>query len=52
VLLPFVLIFTLLLTNDRELMGKYTNSRRFNVIAWTTVLVMIVLTIVMLVPRG
>ena len=27
VLLPFVLIFVLLLVNDRELMGGYTNSR-------------------------
>jgi NRAMP (natural resistance-associated macrophage protein)-like metal ion transporter len=49
VLLPFVLIFMLLLTNDRELMGQYANSRRFNVIAWTTVAVMIVLTLVMIV---
>jgi NRAMP (natural resistance-associated macrophage protein)-like metal ion transporter len=48
VLLPFVLIFMLLLTNDRELMGKYTNSRRFNVIAWATVVVMIGLTVAML----
>src|SRR6266850_2487368 len=47
ILLPFVLIFMLLLTNDRELMGAYVNSRRFNVIAWTTVTVMIVLTLVM-----
>jgi NRAMP (natural resistance-associated macrophage protein)-like metal ion transporter len=51
VLLPFVLIFMLLLTNDRELMGRYTNSRRFNVIAWTTVGVMIGLTLVMLGQR-
>lgn len=49
ILLPFVLIFMLLLTNDRELMGAHVNSRRFNVIAWTTVTVMIVLTLVMLV---
>ena len=50
-LLPFVLIFMLLLTRDRELMGAYVNSRRFNVIAWLTVGVMIVLTVVMLVLR-
>ena len=42
VLLPFVLIFMLLLTNDRELMGEHVNSRRFNIVAWTTVTVMIV----------
>ena len=52
VVLPFVLIFMLLLTNDRELMGKHVNSRRFNIIAWTTVVVMIALTLVMFVRRG
>jgi Mn2+/Fe2+ NRAMP family transporter len=51
VVLPFVLIFMLLLTNDRELMGKYANTRAFNAIAWTTVVVMIGLTIAMLAQR-
>ena len=49
VVLPFVLIFMLLLTNDRELMGAHVNSRLFNVIAWTTVVSMIVLTLAMLI---
>ncbi|MGE3510293.1 MAG: Nramp family divalent metal transporter [Vicinamibacterales bacterium] len=49
VLLPFVLIFMLILTNDRELMGDYVNSRAFNVIAWVAVTVMIGLTLAMLV---
>src|SRR5207249_7672249 len=31
IVLPFVLIFMLLLTNDRELLGPHVNSRRFNV---------------------
>jgi len=48
VMLPFVLIFTVLLINDRELMGRYVNSRRYNFVAWTTVAVMITLTIGML----
>ena len=43
VVLPFVLIFMLLLTNDRELMGEHVNSRSFNIVAWVTVVVMIVL---------
>ena len=51
VLLPFVLIFVLLLVNDRELMGDHVNSRAFNVIAWTTVVVMIVLTILMVLTQ-
>ena len=51
VVLPFVLIFMLMLTNDRELMGDHVNSRTFNVIAWITVVVMIVLTILMVLTQ-
>ena len=51
VVLPFVLIFMLLLTNDRELMGEHVNSRGFNIVAWTTVVLMIGLTIAMLVTQ-
>jgi Mn2+/Fe2+ NRAMP family transporter len=47
VLLPFVLIFMLLLANKRDLMGKYVNSRWFNVVAWITSIVLIGLTIAM-----
>src|SRR6201982_3598900 len=35
VVLPFVLIFMLLLINKKDLMGEYTNTRLFNIIAWT-----------------
>src|SRR5258708_2680417 len=45
VVLPFVLIFMLLLINKKELMGKYVNSRLFNLVAWVTTVVMIGLTI-------
>ncbi|MEA5115645.1 MAG: Nramp family divalent metal transporter [Geobacteraceae bacterium] len=45
--LPFVLIFMLLLVNDRRLMGAYTNGPVFNAIAWITVSVMILLTSLM-----
>jgi Mn2+/Fe2+ NRAMP family transporter len=51
VVLPFVLIFMLLLTNDRELMGDHINSRAFNVIAWVTVVAMIGLTLAMLITQ-
>lgn len=47
VLLPFILIFMLLLVNRRDLMGAYVNSRSFNVIAWVTSVAMIVLTVIM-----
>ena len=45
--LPFVLIFMLRLVNDRELMGDQANSRGYNVVAWATTVVMIVLTLAM-----
>ena len=45
--LPFVLIFMLLLTNDSRLMSEYVNSCGFNAVAWTTVVVTIALTVAM-----
>lgn len=43
VVLPFVLIFMLLLINKKELMGEHTNSRFYNLVAWVTVVVVIAL---------
>jgi NRAMP (natural resistance-associated macrophage protein)-like metal ion transporter len=51
IVLPLVLIFMLMLTNDCELMGEHVNSRGFNIVAWTTVIVMIVLTILMVLTQ-
>jgi NRAMP (natural resistance-associated macrophage protein)-like metal ion transporter len=48
VLLPFVLIFMLLLVNKADLMGVHVNSRLFNIIAWATTIIMIVLTVAMI----
>ena len=45
VLLPPVLIYMLLLINKSSLMGKYVNGRIFNVIAWVTTAIVIVLTV-------
>jgi NRAMP (natural resistance-associated macrophage protein)-like metal ion transporter len=42
--LPFVLIFMLLLVNKKELMGEFVNTTLFNVIAWATTVIMIGLT--------
>src|SRR5246500_423780 len=42
--LPFVLIFMLLLINKKELMGEYVNKPFFNAVAWATTVIMIVLT--------
>ena len=43
-LLPFVLVFALLLVNNRKLMGEYTNSRTYNYISWATIITIIILT--------
>jgi Mn2+/Fe2+ NRAMP family transporter len=45
VLLPLVLIFMVLLVNKTELMHEWTNSRLYNFVAWTSVAVMIGLTL-------
>ena len=47
VLLPVVLIFMLRLINKKELMGKYTNRRWFNGVAWGTAGIVIGLSLVM-----
>ena len=48
VLLPIILILMLRLINNKRLMGEYTNSRIFNVIAWITTIVLIVLSVALL----
>lgn len=48
ILLPFVLFFMLRLINKPELMGSHTNSRLDNAVAWSTAVVMIVLSAAML----
>jgi Mn2+/Fe2+ NRAMP family transporter len=45
ILLPFVLIFMLRLCNREDLMGPYRNSRAFNIIAWTTCIIIMLLTL-------
>jgi NRAMP (natural resistance-associated macrophage protein)-like metal ion transporter len=43
--IPPVLIFMLLLVNKRELMDEFVNSTLYNVIAWTTTVIMTILSI-------
>jgi NRAMP (natural resistance-associated macrophage protein)-like metal ion transporter len=45
VVLPFVLIFMLLIINKKDIMGNYVNTRLFNAVAWVTTVIMIGLTI-------
>jgi Mn2+/Fe2+ NRAMP family transporter len=49
VLLPIILVFVLVLINDRDIMGKYTNGPVFNTITWLTVAGLVVVSL-LLVP--
>ncbi|MGZ4863561.1 MAG: NRAMP family divalent metal transporter [Halobacteriota archaeon] len=41
ILLPVVLIFMLVIINDKRVMGDHVNSKIYNYVIWTTVVVMI-----------
>src|SRR5215813_13405033 len=44
-LLPFILIFMILLVNKKDLMGEWANPKWFNVVSWVTVVLIIGLTL-------
>jgi Mn2+/Fe2+ NRAMP family transporter len=46
--LPVVLIFILLLINRRDLMGEHTNTWGFNLVAWASSIIMILLTLILM----
>lgn len=48
-LLPLVLIFMLMLVNNKKLMGEYVNGKFFNAIAWSTTIIMSILTVLLVV---
>lgn len=52
VLLPFLLIFMMVIVNDRRVMGRYVNGRVYNVLGWSTVVVVIGLTVALLVMQA
>jgi NRAMP (natural resistance-associated macrophage protein)-like metal ion transporter len=47
ILLPVILFFMLSLINRYELMGKYTNSHWFNIVAWATAIIVTVLSLIL-----
>jgi Mn2+/Fe2+ NRAMP family transporter len=44
-LLPFILIFMILLINKRALMKEWVNPRVYNFVAWATVIIVIGMTL-------
>lgn len=49
ILLPFILIFMLLLINDKRIMGDYVNGRLMNIISWATVIILNILSLSMVI---
>lgn len=49
ILLPIVLICMMIIINKTEIMGEYTNKRYQNAIGWTTSIVLIILSTILLV---
>jgi len=49
ILLPFILLVMLRLINDRRLMGKFVNGRVTNMLSWTVVALLILLTVILVI---
>jgi len=47
-MLPFVLVFMILLVNNKKLMGEYVNSPLYNYVIWGTVILVSLVSIIML----
>lgn len=48
ILLPILLVAIVLLASNKEIMGEYANTRRFNIIAWTVVIILSILSLLMI----
>ena len=47
-ILPVILVFMLLLVNDRKIMREYTNSLAMNIVSWLTVAILTLLSLTMI----
>lgn len=52
ILLPPILIFMVLIANDKNIMGEYSNSRLYNVVSWVFTVVLVLLTVLLLVATA
>ena len=52
VLLPVLLVFMVLIASDKHVMGRYVNSRLWNVLTWLTIVAVVVLTAIMFVMQA
>jgi Mn2+/Fe2+ NRAMP family transporter len=49
ILLPVLLVFLILIINNKHVMGRYVNGRIYNILSWSTVIIVIALTVALLV---
>jgi Mn2+/Fe2+ NRAMP family transporter len=49
ILLPIVLICMILLVNNKEIMGKFTNKKWNNIIGWFTIVILVVLSLILVI---
>ncbi len=49
ILLPIILIFVMIIINDKKIMGEHVNKRIGNIIAWLTIIGIIVATVALIV---
>lgn len=52
VLLPILLVFLVVIINDKHIMGKHKNTRLYNVLTWFTIIVVGVLTLVLFILQA
>ena len=45
IVLPAILVFMLILTNNKKLMGEHVNKKGYNIISFITIVILIILTI-------
>ena len=48
VLLPFLMVYMIKIANDQRIMGRYANTGLVNAISWTSVVVIVVLTLLLI----
>lgn len=48
VLLPVVVLSMILMVNNKKIMGEYTNNKFQNIVGWTTVITLTILTVMMI----
>jgi Mn2+/Fe2+ NRAMP family transporter len=46
--LPVVLISMIIMVNDRKLMGAHVNNRFQNIVGWTSTVVLVVMTAILI----